>query len=169
MAYTTEARGSAVAQTELAVAECPTCVSSDLGWLLFIVAAWFVCWNLITERGTSRRAYLWISIPGTALDLFEIAKYASFEIGKHASLTYSIPHDDMLVVSSVLALLWLAFYGILNPGWWIFPIVTIASLIAKPKPSSWSTAVGSCLLAGLWIWGRVFDEVFLPKIYDALG
>jgi hypothetical protein len=135
-------------------------LSSELGWLLFVVGACFASWNL-TERGTSRRAYFWISTPGTVLDLFWIAK--------HAPLTYSIPHDDMLAARSVIALLWLAFYGILNPGWWVFPIVTTASVIAKPKASDWYTAIGCCLLAGLWIWGRVFDQVFLPKIYDALG
>jgi len=140
--------------------EMPDLFISRLSWLLFVIGACFASWNL-SRRGTSRRAYLWISIPGTVLVLFEIVK--------HAPLIYSFPHGEMLAARSVIALLWFAFCGIANPGWWVFPIVTVASVIASPKPSNWYTAIGCCLLAGLWIWGRVFDEVFLPKIYDALG
>ena len=131
-----------------------------ISWSLFIICAFLSCWN-VTEGGSSRRSYLWISIPGTVLVLFEIVKYAP--------VVHSVASQKMLWPEAVIGLLWLALYGVLNPGLWVFPLTTTASLIAKPRACDRYTLIGCCLLAGLWIWGRVFDELFLPKILDALG
>jgi hypothetical protein len=131
--------------------------SPQLSWLLFIGCT-YLAYRSLTQAngGTSRRAYIWMSLPGTLLVLFQIVRVAP-EL-------YSLAMGGLLLPVSFVLLVWLALYGALNPGWWVSPIVIVANALGKPRPSDRNTWIGCCVLGGLWIWGRVFDNVFLPEI-----
>jgi hypothetical protein len=128
----------------------------QLLWPLFIGCTYLAYRSLTPLIGNSRRAYIWMSLPGTLLVLFETIRVAPG--------LYSLAADGLLLPASFILLAWLALYGVLNPGWWVFPIVIVANALANPRPSDRSTWIRCCVLGGLWIWGRVFDNVFLPEI-----
>jgi hypothetical protein len=131
---------------------------ASLSPYLFVGCAGAACWNLTRKQGSARAAYIWMSVPGTLLAVIYTAGYFYY---------LSAFDGPPLVIFFVV--MWMMMYSLLNPGSWIFPIVIVWNVLAGPRPSDAKTWIGCVVLAALWVWGLVFDSVFLPKMANAFS
>jgi hypothetical protein len=110
------------------------------------------------DRGGTRAAYIWLSLPGTLV--------AALAIGQLLYVAYSIPG----AVSSPFAAWFILIYATYNPGWIIFPTVLVGNALSKSSnPGDGFSLLMCCLLAALWLWGLWIDNNLLPRIMDALA
>jgi len=130
-----------------------------LSMIAFLGCAALAFHNLFApDRGGSRAAYVWLSLPGTLI--------AGLAIGQLLYQAYSIPG----AVNNPFVAWFILIYAILNPGWIIFPTVLVSNAILKSSnPGDGFSLLMCCLLMALWLWGYLIDNVFLPRISDAIA
>jgi hypothetical protein len=103
-------------------------------------------------------AYIWLSLPGTLV--------AALAIGQLLYVAYSIPG----AVNNPFAAWFMLLYATCNPGWIIFPTVIVGNAVSKSSnPGDGFSLLMCCLLAALWLWGYLIDNIFGPRIMDALA